>query len=253
MVLYGLMLGAPLHGVAQEVAASQASDLGSFKPRWQVGQAWVVEAHVPRLQLATEVDRSQALVSLRWRFAVEKIDNLLDEPCYLIEARPQDVEPEGLCLRLWVSTEALLLKGWELLFPCGGVVASTGEMFRGGDFPAYPASVPFMLVPIAFPVWEEIPLKDIAEFHYEARVGLAAVKDLQESRFYIAISQCVDKPDERYVKSVLNRSVDQLGNRDLLRIELQSSLGHWQQLWMAGQPWPVWASNGIVTSRLVSE
>lgn len=252
-LFFGFVSSIPCRVPADDGNSLPGGSLSRYKPHWHVGQTWRVETEVPVWQAGAKLKRTDQVTILRWQFMVEKMEEVGDEPCYVLTAKPEDAAPEGISLRLWVGAHQLVLRRGEITTPYAGNLVSAGEKFFGVDGVPYPGTLPFLLLPVAFPSWEEISLKSVNEFRYEAVTGTPQVKEAAQSRFVIPIRQHVDTPTQEFVKSVLKIPTDVPVHSDVVRVELQTPLGRWEQLWEAGRPWPVWATNGFIRARLITQ
>ncbi|MCS7237124.1 MAG: outer membrane lipoprotein-sorting protein [Thermoguttaceae bacterium] len=256
--VYLLVLGALAVTLGSRQASSQqnplevSQPLAAYKPSWQVGQSWIVETRTPLLQIGRELDQAKSEAILRWKFTVEGTAELDNEKCYVLSARPQAAQSENLELRLWISTDRLLLRRWEASVIASGRPVRTGETLVAKESPNYPAWVPLTVLPVAFPCWEEVPVKHVHSYRYEVVPGHAEAKTPADVAFVVPVEQESDSPEERFTKSVLGLPADHPSPAGVVKIDVRSPIGHCQQLWQAGQPWPVWATNGISVSRLVT-
>lgn len=250
--LTGLLCGYQSAGSFEHGREGEQS-LELYRPHWQVGQSWTVETRTPRLQIGADPEPAKRESVVRWQFRVEKIEKLGDEQCYVISATPQGVRPAGLQVQLWISVDDLALRQWEASVVASGRLVSSGETLTGRETPIYPAWIPFSVLPIAFPVWQELPVKHAQAYRYYAMPVNPHVKTGGDVSFLIPIEQQSDFSEEEFTKSALGLSPDQPCPAGVVRVELRSPFGFCQQLWQAGQPWPVWATNGVSVSRLVDD
>lgn len=242
----------PHRSRADEPGAAKAVKVQRVKPRWQTGDRWIVETTTQQQQKRRELNGAEEPQTVRWQFQVGQTEKLSGRNCHKVKVRCLAKGRQPVTT-LWVDCESMALRQLETQFPVRSGFRTVVESY---DFPGNqptPVLGPLSALPIDLPLFVGGNRKATGEFTYDAISGPAGAKAVGDVAFSFSVTQNVSTPDAKQVKSLVPEMfAKQLDNRPLLGVRLKSADNRQvDQIWKAGEPWPLYSNNGITTSRLV--
>jgi hypothetical protein len=236
-----------------EAAAPPARPRGlpanQLRPRWTVGQSWIVETATLPVQAAGDPRDLRRGPPVRWQFTVAKREKVAGKECFRVEIRCTGSEERSPATVLWVDARALALRKFqtELLVQGEWRTVTESYDFEGAD--AGPVLGPSTALPVDLPLFSSEKRRS-PRFSYVARPG-ALGKD-EGLAFSIDVDQHLAPARGRDVRDLLREEVP----RDIdapraYEVRLRSPEREVLQLWKPGQPWPAYSDNGCTVSRLI--
>jgi len=224
---------------------------GQFRPRWQVGDSWVVETSSRPVQARTDENNEADPVKVEWKFTVAKVEKVGAHDCFRVEvvALPDaDVQPRTV---LWVDQKALALRRLQTQERVPGGFSSSTESYDFGDGQPAPVCGSLTVLPIDLPMFVAGKSGGKQTFNYTFAAG-GAKRAPSDVGFEVGIEQSIAavKPDK--VKGLLPPDFRRdLATKPVVEVHLKTSERNVRQIWQPGQPWPVYSNNGQTVSRLV--
>jgi hypothetical protein len=246
-----LACAAALLLVAANVWAEDESlDLQSFRPQWQVGQTWDVEAVTRQTPVRRTLPPDHTAKPLRWQFEVQAVEPCEGRPCFRlrITCRLPGSQPETT---LWVDQQTMTLRKIRMQIPAADGFRTMEETYRSSSGQPFPALAPLTLPPVELPVFQS-GTKGQASFQYEAVSGPDSAKALGDVGFAYTVEQRVDVPKLDEYSSLLPADfAKSLEKRPTIQVHLKAPRQQVRQVWQAGLPWPVFSDNGNARSWLL--
>jgi hypothetical protein len=218
----------------------------SLRPRWQVGDRWVVESATRQVQVAEPTARARCVV--RWQFEVKAIEKLDGQDCFRIEAAPEG----GAVSVLWIDRQSLAVRQVQAGIVVGGRVQFLTENYRAMAGEASPLLSPLPALPIDLPAFPAGETKALGQYTYEAATGTVGQKAVGQIGFAIAVDQEITSAAAPQVKSLATDPfVKDITAKPTVGVRLKGPNGVVRQLWQPGVPWPICSENGATTARLI--
>ena len=237
-------------GAACGVARSQDIEPEVFRPRWKVGQKWVVEtvglqSPVRKVPTATAASRP-----VRWQFHVDGAEVIEGNNCFRVLLRC--LEPgENPETTLWVQQDSLTLLQIRLQLPSQGGFRTVTETYRSDSGQPFPAISALTVPPIDLPLFVA-GVKGTSSFQYRASTAPEGAKDAASIDFAVSIQQQMTQPSDDDLRQLLpERFAKSAENAPVVEVRLKSGRSDVHQLWQEGSPWPVYSTNGVATARLI--
>lgn len=240
---------------ANQPAMPKESDL---KPRWEIGDSWVVETSSRPVHLRAAADpkadpKGVEPVVVKYKFAVEAKEKVGTRDCYRVEVTVFP-DPKGQpATKLWYDAASMTLRQVETQLPVdGGFVPVTESYSSDPNAPAPPAIGLMSTLPVELPMFVGGRPGEMT-FSYEAVAGKAGSKRAADDvAFAVDMKQTLAPTTPEKARGMLPKSFTRdLTNKPLVEVKLVSPERTVTQLWEAGQPWPVYTDNGSTTSKLV--
>ena len=250
--LLGLSLVGPVPAEEPGQAVDRQTPVEDVKPRWRVGDRWVVETRTLLLQATPEKQGIARGKPIRWRFHVERIEKIAGVECYRVEVRCLEEGPRQPATTLWADRRSLAPRQLQTQLPVAGGFATVAESYRfPGGQPA-PVQSPFTALPLDMPVFLG-HVKGAQTYSYEAVVGYAGEKALGDVGFAFDVQQNVAQLEPAQVKGLIHDAfAKDLRSRPVTEVRLKSSQREVRQLWQSGRPWPSYSDNGTTEARLIN-
>jgi len=154
---------------------------------------------------------------------------------------------------LWVDERTYSLQQVHVHLPTRGGTRTVTEQYRTAKGQPTPILAPLTALPLDLPAFMPAEAKAMHDFAYEAIPGGRGEKQLGEIGFVFPIRQNVGPADRSRVKSLLTESnAKRLKSSPIREFRLTTLEREVLQVWQQGQPWPVFADNGLTTTQLLS-
>lgn len=246
-----MILGLASLGRTAPEAERGMVDLRQVKPKWEVGDQWVVETRTLPIQARREPTGLTRGRPVPWQFTVQQEEKLIDD-CYRVEIRCLlEGAPQPVTV-LWIDKKSGALRQVQTQFPSADGFRTVTESYDSAG--AQPSPVLSMLtaLPVDLPAFQGNEAKGLEKYGYESRIGPAGVKNPGELGFAFEVEQEVAQPGAEQVKGLLEEDfAKNLAERPVVEVRLKGVDRQVRQLWQAGLPWPVYADNGTTVARLV--
>ena len=223
------------------------------RPRWTVGDSWIVECKTPTIQVRDHKAGIQESKSVRWRFVVKSLSPFDGKPAFRIDVRCVG-EIRRPRVTLWVDHATMSTRQIEYEVPTKTGFRKLTESYYTASGQASPILGPLPALPIDIPVFLE-NAKSLKQFEYQARAQPVGAKNVAGN-----LAFAIEVKQEETATPTMSADVGKLIHSEFaknvavetgLRIKLQSHGRVVKQLWMPKAPWPLHSSNGVTTSRLV--
>jgi hypothetical protein len=258
LLLLGLLgLGGGLIGVlaADRPAEVKGEDL---KPRWNVGDSWVVETRTTALQIRADLDdRKPAPVT--WKFTVKKPEKVAGHECHRVEVVCLDskgnIDKAQPGVVFWIDQKSMALRQLQTQMPAPGGFRTITENYAFGDNQPTPVAGLLSALPIDMPLFTAGASRGLEKYTYEAVSGPAGKRDVGDVGFATDIEQSITPAKADDVKNLIPDEFKEF-SRDLkakpvVEVKLKTAEREIRQLWQVGQPWPVYVSNGQTVAKLI--
>ncbi|MGE0756410.1 MAG: hypothetical protein AB7O38_05300 [Pirellulaceae bacterium] len=250
LLLTALLAGGSMDHARPTVAAQEPAGGEAFRPKWRVGDAWIVETQTRQLQ-AREADgpNSQGAI-VRWRFHVQSLEKVAGRDCFRVTA--ECVSQAGPRVILWIDSVALALRQTQTQMRVGGELRTLTESYEfAGDQPT-PVVGPLTALPIDLPLFLGGPTKGTQAFQYESIPGPVGTKALGDVGFSFQVEQGLDTPEPKQVEGLLyDDFAKSLTPGQVVEVQLKTADRQVKQLWQPGMPWPAYSNNGATVARLI--
>jgi hypothetical protein len=255
-MLFGTACGLAVLRAQQPPAAERANDLvvERLRPKWRVGDRWVIETQSLQLQRREEPAPGGARSApLTWRFTVQAEEIVAKRPCFRVQAECQDANVQAPVTRLWVDRESYALKQVQTQLAVAGEIRTITESYEFPTGQPSPVLVAMMVVlPVDLPIFQQADTKGAKKFEFEAIAGPAGVKALDELSFAFEVEQKIDGAQPEQVKGLFhNEFAKSLTREPIANVQLKTGHRTVRQLWQANLPWPAFTDNGMTRSRLI--
>lgn len=228
-----------------------------LKPKWEVGDSWVVETKVQPVQFRAGADDKTPAppaaepVKTDYLFTVAAREKLGDGDCFRIDVTIQPAAKGNPKTKLWFDTRTLALKQLQTQIPVDGSFATITESFDSKGGP--PAPVSGAAFPIDMPVFIGGRAGE-QSFSYETASGPSGAKRAaNDVAFAVDIKQTLTPvdPNEKGVRAAIPQNFAR-STAPVVKVELKTAERSVVQYWQAGQPWPLFSKSGMTESKLVS-
>ncbi len=228
-----------------------------FKPRWKVGQKWVVETVSSQTQINRDLKGAPKPKPVKWHFEVQGIEKVGGDDCYKVEIKCEAGKRVQPVTTIWSNAKTMMMQQFKTQVPVQGEFRPVTEQYKQSGARPAPVIAPLSVLPLEMPVFlDDAGTKEGKQtFDYEVISGPGEAKALGDVSFGIQVEQEVSAPPADYAKG-LNLPEDfskGLEKAPLMKVEIKASRkGKVEQLWQPGKPWPVFSKNGATEARLVS-
>ena len=204
-------------------------------PQWSVGDWWIVESQVYDAGKVVAGSQPGWRPKQAWRFQVEKIDSIGDQPYFVVSVKPINENSSPYSFRFWFRVSDLYVGRQELIHPnpTASKPKVIGPPVVTKDFSATDAA-PFLLT--GFPTLPmTVPLFNMEEkpFSYKAGGRVFQLSQELEKVDGLTISEKVD------AKLLKKMGADSLNQAMLIKINTKSGIGE-RQYWKDGMPWCIY-------------
>ena len=244
---------AVLHcGRSVSVGDEQAAAVGHVsleRPRWRIGDRWVVETRSKIVQSVRNADAQPRTV--RWQFEIAGVEQAAAAECFkicvscLVEAQ---LRPS---ITLWYDKQTLFLRKFEAQIVAGGQMRTLCESYVAASEFA-PVITPLEVVPVSLPAFVPPGAKHFGSFSYVSQPASGGSKDLSLVRFAHTIRQDVGRPSRDLVRHAGESGNKVFATSRSVEIHLSEGSRQIAQLWASKAPWPVYTSQGQTEAWLVS-
>lgn len=213
-----------------------AQDITSMNPpQWSVGDWWIVESQVYDVGKVVAGSQPGWRPKRAWRFQVEKIDSIGDQPYFVVSVKPINENSSPYSFRFWFRVSDRYVGRQELIHPNPTVSKPRviGPPVVTTDFSATDAA-PFLLTD--FPTLPmTVPLFNVEKKSVSFTAGGRAFETFQELEKvdWLPVSE---KADANLLKKMGAGSMDQAM---LVKINTTSGIGE-RQYWKNGMPWCIY-------------
>jgi hypothetical protein len=244
-------LGGPLPATGPRQNPEQGIDPARLRPRWEVGDQWIVQTASLQSQAATVEEARTRTTPIRWKFSVEAVEPVDRHDCYRVAIRSLVAGRAQPATTIWVDCQSAALRRLRTQLPVAGgfrtVIESYG--FPGGE--PSPVLGPIPALPIDMPIFVPGHAKSLETFGYECAIGPPGAKDPQDLRFGFEVEQRVSRPASDVKRLLPELFAKDAAGPPLVEVRLKRFDRQVRQLWQPGQPWPTYTDNGVTVGRLV--
>src|SRR5262249_14626855 len=146
-----------------------------YRPRWQVGQQWVVESVNTQMQTRRGPQQAPAAQSLQWQFQVQGVERIGPRDCFRIQVGCQHGGQQQPMTTLWMDQQSLALQQLQTQLPVQGGFRTITESYRTAGGQPAPVIAPLTVLPLEMPVLLQGG-KGLEKFTYEATAGTFGTK-----------------------------------------------------------------------------
>jgi len=226
--------------------------LEQFKPRWMVGEQWIVKTAALQLQVADNQRTRSRGKPVRWHFTVRGIEKVGGHNCYQVQIRPLAAGRPQPVTTLWVDGQSLCLRQFQTQLPVRGGFRTVTESYQFADGQPSPVLCPLTAVPLDLPLFLGGQVKGPQKFIYQTTAGPAGKKAVGDTSFTFEVEQEFGRPKPEQVEGLLHNSFTKdLKPRQVIEIRLESFDRQIRQLWPLRSPWPAYTDDGTTVARLV--
>lgn len=251
-VLAGIMLGGSVPADVPAPPGDQEVDTAPLKPRWKVGDRWVVETATLQVQASNAREAGLRGTPVRWQFTVEAIEKLAGRDCYRLRIRSLLPGRQQPVTTLWLDRRSLALRMFQTQLPLAGGFRTVTESYQFSGDQASPVMSPLTALPLDVPLFLGGRIKGSQSFRYEAISGPPGQKAVGDIGFGFEVRQSFSRPEAAHVKGLVNEAfAKSIQTRPAVEVRLDSFDRQVRQLWQPGSPWPVYTDNGTTVARLI--
>jgi hypothetical protein len=229
-----------------------------FKPRWKVGQKWVVETLTTQLQVRRDFKQTPKARPVQWQFEVQGIEKVDGKDCYKVQITCQVDDRNQPVTIIWSNTKTMMLQQLQTQFPVQGGFRTVTEQYKSAAGRPAPVLAPLTVLPLEMPVFlDNAGEKALGpqEFSYQTVEGPGGTKEVDDVGFTFDVQQELAPATAKDAAGkVADNFSKGLENAPLVKVELKGPGKRGRQvsqLWQADQPWPVYTNNGSTVARLV--
>jgi len=235
-----------------ETQAAQPAE--SMRPVWQVGDRWMIDTVSPLVQHHGERGAGIRHLRSRWDFEVVGRESVAAQDCFRLRVTSAAVTKKAVTVTFWVSSRTMTLIRVNLQLPTRNGVHSMTESydFAAGQSAPVIGPIPALMVDLPFFPGEHTKSAS-GVFTYESRAGAGRAKQVGDVGFAFAVEQDI-RPADSELRDRLAGSEVKMYQPDAVawQVQLKDPFREVLQVWQQGLPWPVFADNGSVVTRLVS-
>jgi hypothetical protein len=241
-----------LAGGAARGQDGQGLNPEQYRPRWQVGQQWVVESVNTQLPTMRDLLSIQPAKPIPWQFQVKGVEKIGLRHCFKVQVTCQVPGPQQPVTTLWVDQQTMTLQQLQTQLPVPGGLRTITESYRSASGQPTPVITPLTVLPLELPVFLQ-GSKGTTKFTYEAAAAPWGTKGVDDVAFAYEIEQVLTRPAPDQVKGLVPEAFTKdLQTKPVLEVRLKGlGSSRVRQLWQEGLPWPVFSDNGSSKARLV--
>lgn len=220
-------------------------------PAWKVGDTWTVETVSHKIQ-GREDQAARNSPKLQWKFHVDKIEPVAGRDCYRIDIQCLAKGRLQPATTIWCDQETRFLRQFQTQLPAAGQFVVVQESYATQQRSA-PVLPPVTALPLGLPVFVQQGAKDTGPYVYTSQPLPAGSKDAGVMQFAHTTQQQVQPPSSKSLKLVKGTYAKDIEQKTIQEVHLSDENQSVVQIWQAGAPWPVYASNGHTEAWLVSD
>jgi hypothetical protein len=234
---------------AQE--AARPADAAAFRPKWKVGDAWMIETQSRQVQ-TRETDAARPGAKLQWKFTVQTIEKLGGRDCFRLGVKCLSQQRPQPNVTVWIDTTALALRQIQTQVQVSGDMRTLTESYQFAGEQPTPVLSPLTALPIDLPLFLAGETKGTQTFQYESIPGPAGTKNVGDVGFVFQIEQGMTPADAEKAKGLLNEDfAKSLTTQPVVEVRLKTIDRQVKQLWRTELPWPAYSDNGTTVARLI--
>ena len=228
------------------------TDLIQVKPKWRVGDQWIVQTETQTLQERNSLNVSQKSVPVSWLFHVSKIEKIAGAPAFRVEITSQSKEEsEHPQTTLWIDQQKGSIRQIQTQIPVQGGFRTITESYSSQSDQPTPVIGPLTALPLDLPLFQQ-GTKSTGSFQYQSFAGPAGTKAVGEVGFTNSVEQQFEQTKPAEVKKALGDSfVKSLESNSTLSIQLKGDFRQVSQIWQKDVPWPIYSDNGSTKTKLI--
>lgn len=231
-----------------DAAPGEAPEL-QLKPRWKVGQRWVVETTSVPIQ-TSDASGTKPGKPVRWEFSVVRREKVGEHDCFRVEVSSQTA-PDAPKTVLWVDDRSFALRQVEAGLLVQGEERRIKERYDFEDGQPSPVIAPLSSLPLDLPVFSTVRPRS-GKYGYKAHSVGIAEKRGEEISFSIQVEQKLAPARLAVARGLLNEDEKADAKKPATyEVRMKSPEREVMQLWRPGSPWPVFADNGNTKARLI--
>ena len=221
-------------------------------PRWELGDAWIVETVSQPFQVRGETSAQSRLRPIQWQFAVQRFEKALANDCYRLEVKCLAEGVPQPTTVLWVDKKSRAIRQIQTQIPTPDGFQTVTQSYAFSSGQPSPVLGPMTALPLDLPLFSGDQTKGMQTFTYETHAGPAGTKEVGELGFAHQVEQQVTPVATEQVKGLIHETYTKsLGEQPVVEVQLKSGEQQVRQLWQPGLPWPVYSKNGSTECRLV--
>jgi hypothetical protein len=252
VTLLGLMLGRLVPAIEPPSKPDDNPGVQQVKPRWRVGDRWIVETLTLQLQARRDTRALARGKPVRWEFTVKGQEKVGARDCYRVEVRCLvDGRPQPLTT-LWCDQQSLALQQLQTRLPVPGGYRAVTENYQSPGGQPSPVLAPLTALPVDMPLFLGAEAKSTERFTYETHSSPDGQKAVGEVGFAFEVEQQIARAEPEQVKGLLAAGfAKDLKSQPVTEVRLKAFNRQVYQLWQPDLPWPSYSDNGSTVSRLV--
>ena len=237
---------------AQAQQPARPADAAVFRPKWKVGDAWIIETQSRQVQAREATDPARLSTKLQWKFTVRGIEKLGGRDCFRLGAECLSQQRPQPNVTVWIDTAALALRQIQTQVQVGGEMRTLTESYQFAGEQPTPVLSPLTALPIDLPLFLAGETKGTQTFQYESIPGPAGTKNVGDVGFAFQIEQGMTPADAEKAKGLLNEDfAKSLTTQPVVEVRLKTIDRQVKQLWRTKLPWPAYSDNGTTVARLI--
>lgn len=220
----------------------------ALKPRWQVGQRWIVETISTPIQNA-DGETPKPGKPVKWQFKVARREQVAGRDCFRVEITCQTNE-DAPKTTIWVDEKSLALRQVEAGMLVQGEVRMVKERYEFEKGSPSPVVGPLSALPLDLPLFSSVRPRS-GKYGYKAVALDADDKGSEDAPFTVEVEQQITPANAAVARGLLNEDDKRDTKTSTYEVRLKSPERDVRQLWRPGMPWPSYSSNGSTTARLI--
>ncbi len=236
-------------GVQPESATGAATNIP--KPKWKVGDQWVIETATRPIQSRANNDQSGDEVRLKWRFRVTAVEKIAGRDAFRVTINSLDKQTSQPQTTIWVDQQTQVLRQVQTQLPVPEGFRTITESYSAGEH-ATPVFGPLTALPIDLPAFVAPGTKDLGAYEYEATSGIAGTKAIGEVSFAYSVQQTSRVAEVSRTKGLFDsKLIKDFRISPTVDVTLKTVDREVRQVWQADLPWAAYSNNGSTEARLV--
>ena len=248
--LLPILLASLVSGPATGDPEGGENTLAKMKPKWRVGDRWIVETTTLPLQSRDEKVKPEA-PKINWKYEVKGIEELAKRPCFRIDIACLAKGRAQPATTIWVEKESLAVRQLRTQLPIAGGFRTITESYEFPSGQVGPVISPLTALPIELPRFAKGATKAVEAFQFEAVSGPSGTKALGDMGFSFDVEQRVTSTTAAEVKALLHGDFAKNLEAPIVRVQLKTGDQLIKQLWRADLPWAAYTNNGTTIARLL--
>jgi hypothetical protein len=220
----------------------------TLKPRWQVGQRWIVETTSTPVQTG-DAETPVPGKPVKWQFKVAKREKVAGRDCFRVEITCQSNE-DAPKTTIWVDEKSLALRQVEAGMLVQGEVRMVKERYEFEKGSPSPVVGPLSALPLDLPLFSTVRPRS-GKYGYKTIALDAEDKVSDDVPFTVEVEQQLTPANAAVARGLLREDDKRDSKVSTYEVRLKSPEREVRQLWRPGMPWPSYSSNGSTTARLI--